>query len=379
LSSVFRFIGRQQLRFHAEIIIIALIITVFLGFNALHVEFESDFSEEMPAQGPVFEDTLFLEEGFSGSDSILITYELDKNIVDNPLDRITEKKVIESMYELDGYLREMGDVKDTENLGEVFKRAEMYPWSQGVVDDVLAGAGDVTDILISDDKKAALFIIYVDRLEAQEDVDAFVEVVEEKIARSSPPYGVETRVSGNPVLMSELQSFLESDYFTTIALALLFISIFVYMFIRAATSTVFIMLPIVGGLIWYIGFIHLLGLKLSVSTIATGAMIVGLGVEYSIFIFTKLKENYNKKSKMGINERLNATLEDGVGFTGRAIFGSALTTAAAFFSLTMSQIPLIANLGIISAIGIVSILFLAVFVNPCVFVLSKKIKQGYNE
>lgn len=373
----FGYIGRIQSRFYIEIVLIALTITIFLGFNATQVAFESDISEEMPKNMGVFKDTLYFKENFKGSDVILVTFELD-NINDNPIEEITNVKVIKTIYSLDGFARELGKVQDTQSLGSIFKTARMYPANQEIVDMVLSGAGDIKSKFIADDKRSSLFILYVDNLQTKEDIDSFVKVIQNKIQRANPPYGVKVRVSGNPSLKSNLHEHLESDYFFTIGSAIALIFLFILLIMRRIKSTLLVLMPIVVGLVWYAGLIHLLGLKLSVSTVATGAMVVGLGVEYSIFIFNKLEKSYEQFSGE-IDERLHNAVQHAVGLTGRAIFGSALTTTAAFLSLTISIIPMLSHLGLISAIGILCILFNSVFVNPCIFITIEKLRSVKNE
>ncbi|MGM5482396.1 MAG: MMPL family transporter [Nanobdellota archaeon] len=367
MVKIFEAIARFQSRFYIEIIILAIIVTVFLGFNSVKVEFEPDISKEMPTNKQVFKDTEYFHENFKGSDIVLVTFEIDRTISDNPIKKITEKEVVESIYKLDGYIRELKQVQDTQNLGAILKRARMYPASEKIINDVFDNAP--VSKFISKDKKSSLFIIFTDKLTTRHEIDSFVNTVEDKIKRSEIPFGIKTRVSGNPSLKASLHKKLQSDYFFTIIIALLLITSFLAIMMRRIKSTFLILSPIIVGLVWYAGFIHILDMKLSISTIATGAMVVGLGVEYSIFIYNKMEKAYLKKKEK--NEE-KALLES-VGFTGRAIFGSALTTTAAFLSLTLSSIPLLSHVGLISAIGIMSIAFNAVFITPCMFIIIEKI------
>jgi len=53
--------------------------------------------------------------------------------------------------------------------------------------------------------------------------------------------------------------------------------------------------PLFLGLLWTLGAMGLLGIPLTIATIALGSMLLGLGVEYGSFISERIAEETKKK------------------------------------------------------------------------------------
>jgi len=98
-------------------------------------------------------------------------------------------------------------------------------------------------------------------------------------------------------------------------------------------------------------------------------MILGLGVEYGVFIVRRYHEQREKG--MGQMESLNATIP-GVGL---AIFGSASTTTIAFLALLLASMPMIQRMGTSLALGIVYSFIGAVVVNPAFIIIEENYKE----
>ena len=53
--------------------------------------------------------------------------------------------------------------------------------------------------------------------------------------------------------------------------------------------------PLLLGLIWTLGTMGWLGIQISIPTAGIGAMILGLGVEYGVFMLTRYEEEKEHK------------------------------------------------------------------------------------
>jgi len=122
-----------------------------------------------------------------------------------------------------------------------------------------------------------------------------------------------------------------------------------------------------------------LSIKLSVATVGIGAMILGLGVEYGVFMTSRYREERNKGKTQ--EESLKVTVPS----IGSSILGSGLTTIVGFLALTFSIMPVLKDLGNSLAIGIGFSLFIAIFISPSLIILfedftfwfSKKMHDTY--
>ena len=161
--------------------------------------------------------------------------------------------------------------------------------------------------------------------------------------------------------------------FTSLVAALIIFGLLVVLeqaFIRGFL----VFLPLIFAIIWTYGTMGFLGIPISVSTVVIGAVILGLGVEYGIFMVSRYYEE-----RRGQNKDRSAALITAVSTIGGATFGSATTTIAAFLALTLSIMPLIQNLGKTLALGITLCWIAAVAVNPCFILFEEEWREGGSE
>jgi len=373
--NVFLKLAEFQYNYYPAIILTFLILTILFGFYGVNMGFESNINNEFPKNYDVFKYSDYITDNFAGTEGILVNIKIDENIIENPINEVTDKRVIQALYRLDGLLREESKIVEVQSLALPFKYVQLYPLTTEVTNEIIAKSGVIKDVFLSEDKSATLMVIYPQKLSGKETIDNFVKLVEDKIQRADFPYGTSVSITGSPVLKSDLTTYLENDFLTTIIIAVVFISLLLWIIMKKLTKALLVMFPLLLGIVWFSGLVVILGFKLSISTVATGAMILGLGVEYSIFIYTKFVHNIKDSYEENDDKKILDSIKGAVGTTGRATVGSAMTTIAAFLALGISEIPMIQNLGFVSAIGISSVLILCIVFNPCIFVLIEKIKS----
>jgi predicted RND superfamily exporter protein len=113
----------------------------------------------------------------------------------------------------------------------------------------------------------------------------------------------------------------------------------------------------------------LLGIPLTIATIALGAMILGLGVEYGSFITERIIEE--KKKQGSIEEGLR----EAVPTTGLAILGSSTTTVVGFSALLVASISFIRDLGLTLSLGITLTLVSALVITPAMILEYERWKK----
>lgn len=113
----------------------------------------------------------------------------------------------------------------------------------------------------------------------------------------------------------------------------------------------------------------LLGIAISISTGVIGAVIIGLGVEYGIFMVSRY---YEERARYEPEDSLKITVSN----IGASTFGSAATTTAAFLALTLSVMPMVQHLGQTLALGITYCWLAANIVNPCFIIFEERIDSG---
>lgn len=169
--------------------------------------------------------------------------------------------------------------------------------------------------------------------------------------------GIDTRLTGETVLViTTIDSFQRSQIVST-AFAVVLSALVLMVVYRNFLLGIIAVVPVAISTVWILGTMSLLGISINVFTVMVTALTIGLGIDYSIHIIERFRE---ESKKMDSKKSMQTTIER----TGSAIFISALTTICGFAVLFLSPMPLTQHFGIITAATIVYSFDLAVFVLP---------------
>ena len=159
----------------------------------------------------------------------------------------------------------------------------------------------------------------------------------------------------------------QNDMFSSMWLSfVLVIIIFIFGF-RSPFSFLYAAIPLALGELWTFGITELVLGRINILTSVVGAILVGLGIDFSIHIYARFleEETLNKD----IKESLVKTMEE----TGFATIAGGLTTAAAFSSMLLSNFRGLKEFGIVASAGIVSTLFACIVIIPLILAFKKNV------
>jgi predicted RND superfamily exporter protein len=172
---------------------------------------------------------------------------------------------------------------------------------------------------------------------------------------------VNEKVTGETVLViTTIDSFQQSQIVTT-AFSVILSALVLMIVYRNAILGLIAIVPVAISTIWILGTMYVLGISINVFTVMVTALTIGLGIDYSIHIIERFRE---ERKTQNPKKSMQITIER----TGSAIFISALTTICGFAVLFLSPMPLTQHFGMITAATIVYSFDLAVFVLPILLV-----------
>ncbi len=361
-----KFLGKLasiQYNHYKKIIVLSLILTAFLGYGATGVHFQGDLNDMMPSDLPVFvlEDKVANE--FSGGNSIVIAVVLEddtsaKNIVRD----IRDPQVISSVVELHNRLENEPSIDRVQSIAPLFQQG--VPQDKEVVKRMIASS-PLQGVINND---YSVMLIYASPVTgmSEDQVKKVERVIQSDIDAITKPAGVDYRISGMaPLVVKVLELLREDLVFTTgIAAAIIFALLIILELSLSKGFLVF--LPLTFAVIWTFGTMGFFGIPISPATVAVGALIIGLGVEYGIFVVSRFHEEREEHSS-------EESLRIAVSEIGASTFGSAATTTSAFLALTLSIMPMIKDLGLTLALAIIFCWIAAAVVNPCFVVLEDQL------
>jgi predicted RND superfamily exporter protein len=186
------------------------------------------------------------------------------------------------------------------------------------------------------------------------------DVIDENIEQSPKYPGIDVETTGLPVMRSVLSDVLISDTVSIIAIASLLIWILL-MVVRGIAYGTATFAPLFVGLLWAMGAMGLLGIPMTIATIAIGSMLLGLGVEYGSFIAERIVE---ETEEQGMEDGIMTAVPN----TGRAILGSSTTDLVGFLALLLASISFMRDLGLTLALGEGLTLAAALLLTPALIV-----------
>ncbi len=168
----------------------------------------------------------------------------------------------------------------------------------------------------------------------------------------------------------------EKDSTLAMILGLALVLIILISAFRMWTAPLLAAIPLIVGIIWDMGLAWLTIGRLNLLTIFTAAILIGLGIDFSVHILSGYTEA--RSDDCSAEEAVHYTLEK----VGPGILTGALTTAAAFFTLAISSLGFLVELGVIMGMGILTTTLAVFLILPTLLYLKtekwgdKKVEKG---
>jgi predicted RND superfamily exporter protein len=245
--------------------------------------------------------------------------------------------------------------------------------AQKAVDKLLLGE----PYLLSYDKQALILNVIpnfnmTDMGKMISGTDAIQKVID-KVVKDFPE--VKTGLTGMIPLGRDEMVYGEQSMGYTSIIAFIAILILLILSFRMWAAPLFAIFNLAVGLIWAIGLAAILVKSLNIMTSMVTVILIGLGIDFSIHIISIFTESRS------LGKPINKSIEDTFLKSGKGILTGGLTTCAAFFALIISSSRGMKEVGIVSSVGLFSILIVTFLFLPSLLVLrerrlEKKLVEG---
>ncbi len=348
--------------------VVVIILTILLGIGLKDLTINSDFRKEMPKELPIFKLNDKVSGKFGGEDTVVIAVQIDESVDSKEAVRdIRDPRVIQSLIFLDRELRGETTVTSVTSPASFFRGKKAY--SDEEITQTLRNPN--AEAFFSRNYKMVLMYVTADIGSGEDQIQNFNKLAQKHIDYTPKPPGVKFGITGQPILRMTIFDLLKRDAVYTLIVAAVIILLLLFIMQRSYTQAFLIFAPLSIGLIWTMGTLGWLGIPLSVATVALSSMLLGLGVEYGVFVLSRYNEervkNYSQLDSMKTT----------VYSIGTAVIGSGTTTIVGFGVLSFASVPLIQHLGQTLALGIAYCLLAALLVNP-VFILLEEDYEYWN-
>ncbi len=358
-------LAKAQKSYGIHILIFFVLFTGVMIYGATKIRFTGDISKEMPQELPIYQLNDKIQGKFSGQDIVFILVELDYGLKsqDTPHD-IRDPQIMEYVKDLHDSLEKEPSVSQVVSVGPAINGLGDDPFGVEEVSSALKRSG--LDSLINDKYSMTILMVYAELGTSQAKIRKFTSLIEDKIDALGKPRGTNIEITGTPNVIVKILELLQQDAAYTLIIASVIILSLLILMQKSLTRGLLIFIPTMLGIAWTMGTMGWFGISISIATAGLGAMILGLGVEYGVFILTRYHEarDFGKSREQSLSIAVPAV--------GSAILGSGTTTIVGFLALTLSIMPMLQKLGLSLAMGIFYSIIASVVVEPVLILLEER-------
>lgn len=201
---------------------------------------------------------------------------------------------------------------------------------------------------------------------ANMDTQAQEELLAKLELEMNPPSGIKAHPVGVQVLQVKSLNGLTDSRHTSLLSGLLAILVGLFIVYRNIKRAFFPILPIILVNGWSVAFLYILGIDINPLTAVLGALVLGIGTEFTIL----LMERYLEEKANGL-EADQAILK-AMTKVGRAITASGLTVIGGFSALMFTNFEVVRVFGISTVLDTLLCLISTLTVLPAIIVLLDK-------
>src|SRR5574341_244014 len=242
-------------------------------------------------------------------------------------------------------------------------RAYISPWSRFFVED--DDTGDRDGYLWSEDKQL-LFVLAT----VQGDPDSFIrfrkpiEGIRKEILTLRRQFpGVKAGVTGDPALEYDEVTAAQRDSGLATIISLVGVVLLVVVVFRGVVRPLMGAIALVMGVCWAFGFAAATVGHLNMLSVVLAPMLIGIGMDYGIHLLARYEEE--RSAGHSIREALERSFEG----AGPGILHAALTTAVALFTLLLTKISALQELGFVTGSGLILTLVSTFMILPPLLLL----------
>ena len=263
----------------------------------------------------------------------------------------------------------------TEKLAEEGMRAAPFSDAMDLLGEAL---GASTPITVADLEQSSTTRRLLERY-VRFDGEQWKSVVylyppDNKWRREPPPaaeslvadLGPQAELTGVNVVSRSLRRQVWFDAVLAAVLGTLAVTFLLWLDYRRIGDTFLSLVPLCVGIVWMLGVMVLLGMKVNFMNIFVTTMIIGIGVDYGVHMLHRRRELIDEDDE---------AFASGLAETGRAIAMAAVTTSVGFGSLALSHYPGLRSIGYVAILGAAATAIVAVTMLPAFLTLDRRRSQ----
>lgn len=325
-----------------KVLIVMGVLTAMVIPGALNLEVKPSTEAILPQDDSTVESLDTLRAKFSG-DTTYIVFESDQDI------RNTE--LLNEMHRIENRIQRSENIHSTESPASMLiQRYGQIPEDKDRLEKF-----DYRS-MVSENYRTGIVAVRTDTQANSAEIQKLYDDVHTSVqAETTEDYYL---TGYNMIDLATFQVII-SDFMTITGVSFAAVLLVLFGVFRDVKRMMFPIVPVMFGLIWMLGLGGYLGANLTIISMVSAAMIMGLGIDFGIHV---TKKYFNTQRGA---EGLSETMVE----LSRGLLGGSTTTGVGFLALLAANLTGMHALGIFLFTGIISAYIGAVFLLPTLIIM----------
>jgi len=362
-----RRIGIIIIKLWIPLVIAVLVLSAFFVLNLSKIEMRDDESTWMAKGSPTKVNYDHFKELFGSDEFVIVAYDSPDPFQKSEIAYLT---YLTKELELIQYIDEVTSLTNIEDTSGSSGSSRTRPFlrerdapdnevERSILESKISSNPFIKGTLISGDFQTLGIIMKLETSIANYEVNRDVtNSIENILADEYKLTGRQFYFAGGPVSDAKMNDIMQDDLALFTPLSLIISGIILLIVFRRWQCVLFPLITVILGMLWTFGMKAIVGSPVTQISATLVALITIIGVANSVHFIDHYRIEFFRCSSK--REALIATFAK----AGTPCFLTSLTTAVGFSSLTISNIPLIRNMGMFASFGIMTTFVLSMILVP---------------
>ena len=369
------------------LLVVLLLSTVVMGYFASKVKLSYEFSKAIPSDDPKYLDYVAFKNKFGDDGNLLVAGVSTDKLFTVPVFTAYQKlaadlKKVKGVEDILSVPGAVNLVKDT--VSDALSALKIFPDpvpDQQQLDSAAAVFQHLPFYekrLYNNNTNSYLMAVRINKdVLLTKERSRVIEGVNAALAKFEKATGIETHVSGLPLIRTVVADRIQKEM-KIFLLASLGLSVLILLLFFRSLSTTFLSLAVViTGVIWTVATIVLCGYKITLLTALIPSLVVVIGIPNCIYFINKYHASYIKDAgNPSPAERKNNALVAMVSKMGVVTLFCNITAAIGFAVFALTKSAILKEFGVVAGISIMVIFFVSFILLPAVLSLLPAPKTG---
>ena len=356
------------------IIVVVIGLTVFFGYQLKNIKIDADVINSLPDDDSTAVLYTNIGNKYGGNTMGMVILQTDNIFETNVLEDI--RQITDTIKYIDGIsmvtsLTDVIDIKGSDWGIEIGKLVDEYdlPSTKAQLDSLksyVISKEMYKGNIVSEDGTSTLVIFTL-----LDDVDkqAVAKEIKEKITKLNLPEKIS--FGGIPMMMNDVSTLMVVDMRNLIPITFIVILLVLLISFRSARGVFLPLLTASISTVWVLGFMQLLGYKLSLVSINLPVIMLAVGSAYTIHVINRVNECKEKDRRKALIIALKYIIIP--------VLLSGITTAIGFVSFIFgAYLTMIRDFGLFASLAVliallISVVFVPAFISAFSMFKSQKV------